>query len=80
MRQLINHLKFRLFLMMTQERYVQALAAADAEGMLAASGTLCLAYSSLGNAAYAKKWADEFWRGRALRNRGPGGLIFKLNL
>jgi len=30
--------------------------------MLAASGSLGLAYSSMGNDAYARKWADEFWR------------------
>lgn len=59
---LINHLEFRLFLRMMQERYVQALAAEDTDNMLAASGSLGLAYSSMGNDAYARKWADEFWR------------------
>ncbi|MCA1809107.1 MAG: hypothetical protein ABR497_00030 [Kiritimatiellia bacterium] len=62
LKSLKNHLEFRLFLKMMHQRYSQALEDGDHQAMMEAGGSLCLVYSSLGNHAYACKWADEFWR------------------
>ena len=63
-----DNLEFRLFVQSLRDKYVDSLAKVDHQGMLEASGGLCLVYAALGNAAAARKWADEFWSRWALVN------------
>ena len=71
MQKLISHLELRIFLKMMHERYAHELNAGNVPEMMSAAGSLCLAYSSLGNPDFARRWADEFWRCWALSARRP---------
>jgi hypothetical protein len=56
-----DHLSLRMFLQTLQEQYAEGFANGNLEAMSEASGALSIAYSSLGNHALARKWADAFW-------------------
>jgi len=56
-----DHLTLRMFLQTLQQQYSDALSAGDLALMTEVSGALSIAYTSLGNHALAKKWADAFW-------------------
>lgn len=66
---LYRQLSLVLFMRVLQERYMAALFDENTQQMSEISGTLSLAFASLGNQALAKKWADEFWEKR------PNGTV-----
>ncbi len=61
LKSLHDQLSIRLFLQTLQDQYAEAFTSNDLEAMTESSGALSIAYSSLGNHALARKWADAFW-------------------
>ena len=56
-----THMEIRTYLALAQKNYAIAFGEGDVQGMVETSNELCLAYSAMGYATLASKWAEAYW-------------------